>query len=204
MTHKRRRSWTLDWLELMATASHDRQVQLRVPMNQPLVSSRTFNNERYTKEIYQILNTTLTTGESFGKKLARTVYELEGVSLEPYTIGNMVIHPQVQDGTLNLFVTIPVAYMNELPSFIIRVCFLGLDAIAWLHLLDKFLKPGVAYCHVLDCKHDRFIKELADEYREGYTHEYKPIPEPLYEAPYKLLDAVKHTFTFPCQRWWDK
>ena len=60
MTKRRRaRSWTLDWLELMATASHDQQVYLFAPMNQPLVSSRTFNNEKYLRDTHKLLTTTL-------------------------------------------------------------------------------------------------------------------------------------------------
>lgn len=202
--NRRARSWTLDWLELMATASHDQQVYLCAPMNQPLVSSRTVNNEKYLRDTHKLLTTTLPPKLTYGRKLARAVYELEGVALESYNLGNVVIHPQVQDGVLNLFVTIPEAYMDFLPSYIMQVCFLGLDAIAWVGLRGKKIKAGMVRIHVLQCKYDKYIKDLADEYREGYTHEYKPIPEALYDCPHKLQETLERTFTFPCQRWWEK
>lgn len=200
---RRAAGWGFTWLHLLKGAK-TRDVQFSIPMEQPMVAMQDYNTEADVAAAQMFINHVPDDdypSQTHGDILCETLCGLSGITREPCLMDGMAIYPEV--GTeLNLWVVIPSMAVYNLPAAVAKLGFLGLFACAWRNAISNPIPPGKL--HVMVLRAFPAYGQLYEELRECYRHEAQPVPTYMWASPDALLQHMKETYTFPCNRWWGK
>ena len=200
---RRAAGWGFTWLHLLKGAK-TKDVQFSLPMEQPLVAMQDYNTEADVAAAQMFLNHVPDEdypSQTHGDILCEALCGLSGIAREPCLMDGMAIYSEV--GTeLNLWVIIPSMAVYNLPAAVAKLGFLGLFACAWRNAVGDPIPPGKL--HVMVLRAFPAYGQLYEELRECYRHEAQPVPTYMWASPDTLLQHMKETYTFPCNRWWEK